>query len=252
MELSKLSRRALTVVSMAVELIDDVTGEPVRGSNARAWIEGLKPPIKKTDGWFVFTGLSKGKYVISAEGGTYTRKDIPFEFKGGTVETLRIRLHPNKLYKPPTDCIRIEGKAAPERKIYIYSEDKNTVLKILSPCEGGTDRASLFGTGAYGVEGRLLRFKGKTGNGEILRAKKLLEGENAEYELESVLKGDYPKVGTSVSIVTETRADAKGEFLALVNKHYVGEELVLQFGRRKERINLEGRKNISIELESSE
>ena len=43
------SRRLVMRLSAAVRLVDDLTGLPVKGSNARVWIDGQKPPIKKDD-----------------------------------------------------------------------------------------------------------------------------------------------------------------------------------------------------------
>ena len=45
-----IASRSLRRVSLAVMLVDDLTGTAITGSNARAWIENGKPPIKKNDG----------------------------------------------------------------------------------------------------------------------------------------------------------------------------------------------------------
>ena len=88
-----ISHRSKRRVSLAVLLIDDLTGMPVRGSNARAWIEGEKPPIKKNDGWKSFyealpaTFLGKihktegVKIYISARGETFTKSACAFIIK---------------------------------------------------------------------------------------------------------------------------------------------------------------------------
>ena len=71
-----ISHRTLCRVSLAVLLIDELTGAAITGSNARAWIENEKPPIKKGDGWFVFTDLLPGDYTVLAEGVQYLRQTV--------------------------------------------------------------------------------------------------------------------------------------------------------------------------------
>ncbi len=249
MEDFNLSRRDVTSVSLAVELIDDLTGEAIKGSNGSVSIDGIRPPINKNDGWFVFTGLLQGKYTITANGSIFSEKKLRIELTGDEMLPLRIRLHPNKLYRPYIDCIRIEGKAAPGSMVYFFSEDKAAVLKILTDCTPGTDTISVFGTGANDLEGRLLRIKASKGTAERIRAVKRKKDDSAEYILEKGVKGTFPKVGTSVSPVTETQADENGRFMALIRKDHAGSnEIICQCGRKKRTIPLEGKNNIMIDL----
>ena len=64
-------------------------GRQITGSNARAWIEKEKPPIKKNDGWFVFTDLRPGCYTVNAEGGQFILSSKNVNIPEGSMQMLR-------------------------------------------------------------------------------------------------------------------------------------------------------------------
>ena len=226
-DLHSISHRALIRASLAVLLIDDLTGLPIRGSNARAWIKGQKPPVKKTDGWNIFLEMPQGSYTVEAEGGTYslTSQSIDITDK---MAVLMLRLRPNRLYRVPADCIRIEGVAEPHSVITLYSSGKQSSVKLLRDCKQGDTTLALFTGGSSVTEGGLFRLTSSEGTGETVRIASKSEEENGEYSLCSPLKNSYPKIGTSLATAVQTEADESGSFFAVVRKDMSDSEITAE------------------------
>ena len=203
-------------MSLIVVLLDDLTGRPVTGSSARAWIENVKPPIKKDDGRYIFTDLPEGEYTVLAEGGTFCRSEVGCVITPGKAESLTLRLLPNSLYPTPSDCIRIEGKCAPGELVAVYSQDKAAAYKLLSDVKKGAETVGIYHPDTVNIEGKLLRVISKGKGSEFIRVKCISDPEASEYALFGKLGGSYPKVGTILAEASEVKADSKGNFTVLL------------------------------------
>ena len=210
-----ISNRVTARVSLAVLLLDDLTGLPITGSNARAWIEGQKPPVKKNDGWNAFLQLPCGTYTVTAEGGTYMRTTAEVQVEKKLV-TLLMRLSPNRLYRIPPDSIRVEGKAEPGAEITLFARGKQAAFKLQKDAKAGDASLSLYCGESASPEGRLLRLTAPEGSGETVRIGEASKEAQGEYALDEALRNSYPKVGTAIAPAVRTRADENGSFFAVV------------------------------------
>ncbi len=210
------SRRMVMRLSVAVQLTDDLTGDPIRGSNARVWIEGQKPPIKKADGRSIFVDLPEGGYVINAEGGTYARASVNCTVEAGKAENITIRLLPNRLYPVSSEAIRIEGRAEPGSVVRIYTADKARAYKLLTDAESGDRVIGIYHGGVANIEGKLLKIIAPDGQGEFIRVIAAESGDRLEYQLSTELGAAYPKIGTVIVPVSECTADDNGGIMLLL------------------------------------
>ena len=210
-----ISGRTLRRVSLAVLLIDDLTGRAIKGSNARAWIENEKPPVKKGDGWFVFTDLSPRSYTVNAEGGHYLPQSVACVFEGGKPQTLRICLKPSRTYPVPYGFLRVEGKAEPNAEVTIFTQSRHSALKLLSDAEKGSETLCVFHAEGADLEGGTFRVISQSGAEEsvFIGAKQF----DNTYALHSPLQNDYTRIGTILTSATVTRADKNGRFFAVLN-----------------------------------
>ncbi len=209
-----ITSRSVKRVSLVVQLIDDLTGKNITGSNARAWIENEKPPIKKNDGFNVFLNLPEGDYEIKAEGGFYSYR------------TVTIRLAPNSLYPIPPECIRIEGTGAPGQTVVVYSQDKGSAYKLLADVKKGTDTVGIYHDDSVNIEGKLLKMIASGGKGEFIRVSSVTNKEKSEYLLSEKLKGDYPKVGTIIVPAFRVAADSSGKFTIILKNSFSGDSQI--------------------------
>lgn len=211
-----ISHRTLRRVSLAVLLIDELTGRAIMGSNARAWIEKEKPPIKKGDGWFVFTDLLPGKYTVLAEGGQYQRLAVECTAESDDLQTLRLRLKPAKTYPLTYGCLLIEGRAEPGAEITVYIPDKKNTVKLLGDADRGSEMLTVFHAGDVNLEGGTYHILSSDGTGEnvFFGAK---TDENT-YRLNAPLAYDYQRIGTILVPASVTSADKNGSFFTVIGR----------------------------------
>ena len=86
--------------SLVVLCIDKQTGRPVTGSNARVYIEGVKPPVIKDDGYRVFLNVSdKEPVTIHCQSGIYEPCERVIDFnEWDASEVIEIELEPGAGY----------------------------------------------------------------------------------------------------------------------------------------------------------
>lgn len=215
-------------LSVSVLLTDDLTGEPVKGSGARVWIDGQKPPIKKDDGRNIFVDLPEGEYVLNAEGGFYAHTEVHCRVSSGKAENITVRLLPNRLYPVPPDTVRIEGKAVPDTAVRIYSADKASAYKLLSDVKKESSVIGIYHGDGINIEGKLLKIISPAGKGEYIRVLSAENSERSEYLLSDGLKAAYPKIGTVIVPVSECMTDADGDFMLLLRNSSGGSEMICE------------------------
>ncbi|MBP5462947.1 MAG: hypothetical protein J6Y20_12610 [Lachnospiraceae bacterium] len=231
-DMLNISNRVLLRANLAVLLVDDLTGLPITGSNARVWIAGQKPPVKKSDGWNAFLALPAGAYTVTAEGGMYMQTTAQVTIDKA-VEVLLIRLSPNRLYRAPYDCIRVEGHAEPNADITVYSQGKQTVYKLQRDCAKKDTTLAIFHGGSASLQGRLLKLTAPDGKGETVRIDKASEDKPGEYTVTAPVENAYPKIGTALVPATQTKSEADGSFFALVKTGSGDSEIVVEVSGKK-------------------
>lgn len=208
-----VGHRALSRVSLAVLLLDDLSGRQITGSNARAWIEKERPPIKKNDGWFVFTDLRPGCYTINAGGGQFEPCCIDAEIAEDSVQMLVIRLKPGRVYPVPPGCLRVEGKAQPGAAVTIISCSKASGFKLLSDCKAGEGTISVFHPEGVRLDGRTFRLGSED---IILCASEDPDCRSGVYRLAEPLKYDHPRIGSTLMPAYSATADENGRFFMIL------------------------------------
>ena len=247
-----VSDRMLRRVSLAISLIDDVTGNAVTGSNARAWIPEEKPPVRKSDGWFVFTDLTPGRYTIFAEGGKFQRQSADCDISGGGYQTITMRLRPARTYPDIPGYLRIEGRAEAGAEITVYVTDKQTAFKLLADAEKGGTGIHIFHGENENLAGGTFRLLASDGEGENVTVLSADENDRMLYRISVPLERDYPRLGTVLVPTASTRADEKGRFFLVLKGSSSCARIICEAaGSRNIRMELdrEGRDNISVVLE---
>ena len=232
------SRRMIMKFSVSVHLIDDLTGLPITGSNARVWIDGQKPPIKKDDGVSIFVDLPDGDYILNAEGGFYARTEYSCSIVEGRYQNITIRLLPNRQYPVPPDIVRIEGKAEPDLTIRVYSSDRNFAYKLLSEAEKGSDVLGIYHNSEENIEGRTLKIISADGKSEYIRIASAKDDDRSEYLLSGKLGSGYPKIGTIIVPVSEHTADDSGNFVIMIKRNS-GSEFIMEYQKKKRTVRKE-------------
>ena len=96
----RISQSGLGALIGSVE--DEETGGGVPTATVQLRINRSSKPLMvvsgDTLGGFLFRDIDPGKYLVEVSGLTYGRIALPFEVRGGTVDTVRFRLRFNPLY----------------------------------------------------------------------------------------------------------------------------------------------------------
>lgn len=246
------SRRLIMKLSLSVQLTDDLTGLPIKGSNARVWIDDRKPPIKKDGGRYIFTDLEPGEYILKAEGGTYTYTETACTVSEDELKSVTIRLIPNRSYPLPSDAVHIEGKAEPGAVIRMYSDDRHSAFKLLYDAKKGSDVIGIYHTSNVNLLGKLLKILSSDGTGEYIKISSYENKEKSEYKLSKGLDNDYMKLGTAIIPASECVSDDKGRFLLLIKNTKSEPQLVCDItsnGKTVQKtVGLTNSKYISLDL----
>ena len=211
-----ISHRSLRTVSLAVTLIDDLTGASINGSSARAWIENERAPIKKNGGVFVFTDLTQGEYTICAEGGFYQKRTAVITVEAGKMSALTLRLRPARNYPFQPCTLRVEGVAAPFSTVTAWLGDKQTSLRLLGDAESGSDIIRIYRSAGADVTGGTFRLQAPDGSGELIDIVAPVSADEGAFSLSSPLVGGYPRIGSLILRASRVTADKKGEFFIML------------------------------------
>ena len=137
-------------VSLVVQPIDDVTDQPVVKSGIHIWIGGEPLPIRKTEGYYIFTDLCREQAVLSMEGDGYETRHLAITLRenGADWQLLRPRLTPGKNHPLAGQTVRILGTAEPYAYISgLWSEPMNQQNGGAHPRQLGSGRPRQLGSG---------------------------------------------------------------------------------------------------------
>ncbi|MBE6611253.1 MAG: hypothetical protein E7632_02070 [Ruminococcaceae bacterium] len=210
-KLGVCTSRHVRTVSLVVTLIDDFTGRTITGSNARVWIDGAKPPIKKAEGWNVFVNLPAGEHTIHAEGGFYNKTAFVCRVFDGTYTAIKLRLTPSKNAPLASDAASVEGKTLPGGMVWLRPDDRALSYKLLTDAKAGEQCVGIYHPDGIDIEGKLFCIRSGDDE-EYVRVCRADADGQVGYRLDMPLSRDYPKIGTLVYPVSECCAGERGEF----------------------------------------
>ena len=219
-----LNRHIVYRVAVAVLVIDDFNDKILSGSAVQVRIVGLPDkPIRKSDGYFVFTTGRNEIRQIEVESHFYHKAVINLE--PGKLNpqrpVLKVRLQPNRLYAAPGNVTFLEGRAKPDSEIQVIPEIHHQNLKLLYDYQkdGKTEdrEISLFQAEKKDLAGKNLAIREKEQKEpEVFQILETTDQEQGTFLLAEALSKGYKKAGTTILPVYTTKADARGEYFLLL------------------------------------
>lgn len=206
--------------SLAVLLIDDFTGKIITAPGLTASVDGDRKPIRKPEGFLVFTNLTDPTIRVTVEGPCYFREEQYVDMKSldRSNPVFRIRMRPDRTYPLPENTVRLTALLPPESTCFVFYEKGNDSRKLLTDYEKGNANILLYQGDKEEMEGKTCCITGKNGGYEFLRLGRLTEREKGSYLLEKPLEQGYKKIGSRLYPVSVMRADGGKEcFLPLKN-----------------------------------
>lgn len=214
------------VVSLVVVPVDDFTGKIIKGSNAKVFIEGEKPPIKKNEGYQAFVNLNKPVVTVHVTGPLYVPQKIDVALnKEEGYRLIKIRMTPNRNYAMPEGTVYITGKALPNSRVFIKSENVQNPYKLLYDYNKAADgvKIKLFNPTDADLDGIHFSIANKTSKKEerflILST---IDKNERIYMLSEPLKNDYKKIGTDIVSLHTVVSDGEGAFFLMIGDKMTG------------------------------
>lgn len=212
-------------MSLAVQLIDDFTDKIITAPGIHVWIEGEGKPIKKQDGYYIFTNLSQETILLQIEAFHYCKETVPISVEklNQLTPLVKIRLKPNRTYKLPLGTTCIEGKANPLEDIRLFFTETVQYRKLLYNYEKKKKEENefirIFNSTEADLDGCWFYISDREDkNQEFLSIVETINKEENIYRLERPLQSSYLKNGTKLIPVYHTVADVDGNYFIPVKE----------------------------------
>ncbi|MBO4395701.1 MAG: DUF4255 domain-containing protein [Eubacterium sp.] len=200
--------RVLAKTAIVVLPIDDFTGRAITGSNVSVQIDGERPPVNKSDGYRIFTNMSRDSFTLRFRSALYEPVSVDVDMNGRDPgEILTVRLVPGRSYPLPGGTTTVVVSATPDSSFRMW-EPEGRVFKIQKDYKTSDGRElALYNPENRAVEGRGF-FITASGKQEWLR---ITSHQEKKYAMEKPLEQDYARTETELLPVHEVVTGKSGQ-----------------------------------------
>ena len=206
-------------ISLAILLIDDFTGKIMIEPSFRIAVRGAGKPIRKSDGFWIFTNLTEPEAQVSIIGPCYQSEYIRLDLTtlDSANPVVRIRMKPDKTYRLLKGTTCMAGFLPDGAALMVFCEQGNDYKKLLVDYEQGSAEISLYQGGNEEMEGKLCCIADKDKKKEIIKLGRMTDREKGLYQLAQPPLREYKKIGTKIYPVSlaQAREDGGEYFLPL-------------------------------------
>ncbi len=202
-------------VSVAVMVVDDLTGLPIKGSHVQvSCLETTVQPVQKQDGYFLFLDCVAPVLTITAQGWAYHPRTITV--KQGDLPPLmpavKLRLTPNRNYAIPQNTTCLQGTAPMGAHISVYCTNNPKPLRLLYDYKAKAGDMFLYDPSNQNQEGRTFALVAKGDTAPVYVTLSTPLEEEGHYRLEQPLAKAYTKAGTTLYPVSTVEVGVDGNF----------------------------------------
>ena len=199
-------------VSLAVMFVDRFSFRPVTGPVLQVRLEEGEKPVRKAEGYYIFTNLREKEATLSVQGGGYlpVTCKLPVGMPQGGKVT-KIFLDPGPDYRWIQGSTGIYGKMAPGTVRCLYDPAAKDYRK-LNQDYGGGEEIAVFSRDRENLEGQSFVIDGS--KDICICLKEQLDEEKGIYRIEPLSGVKLKKVSTRLLPVYRACSDREGHFLA--------------------------------------
>lgn len=220
--------------SLVFYVLDDFTGRPVPEKCVFVQIPGMKAPIRKNEGYYVFMDLEDGDYTVYINGDQYCQtvlEDVKVR-EDQECPVITVRMMPGPRYRLPQDTARITGEAKPYSFVCAIFKPESGMQKLLYDYDGG-QLIRIFTSDTKSLDGRSFCIQNK----EFFTIRNTINQEERVYLMDHELKNTYKRGKTKLYSVLWTQADEDGKFfLAIYGIGENGLECSVGLGKEKKKL----------------
>lgn len=200
--------------SLAVLLIDDFTGKIIRSPSVRVQTKTGEKPVRKQEGFWVFTNLTEEEIHLVIEDVCYYREERLLSLKelDSRNPVVRIRLKPNRLCRLPVRTSGVMMELPEGAAVSLFQEQGSDHKKLLSDYKKGGLEIAIYQEEMEELEGKYCCIIDKSGKKEMFFIGRAKDRERGIYQLEQPLTQEYKKIGTKIFPVSFLQANASGEY----------------------------------------
>ncbi|WP_294374625.1 hypothetical protein [uncultured Clostridium sp.] len=232
-------------VSLVLVPIDDFTDKVIIDKPVNMKIDGdtLNKPLKKVDGFFVFTNIMCERVVVTVSAYSYNSRKMEIDINklNKLNPVVKVRLKPNNIYNFPKETTCIEGTAEPGTKIEIVYRCAANLFMLFKDNEKGESKLKIYNPLSIDLEGKTFIIGEKSKNTKREEFTIISYDEkNDIYILDKALKKSYEKESCEILKVDYIDVFDDGKvFFPLKNFTDENNDIVIKINEhKKEKINL--------------
>lgn len=216
-------------VSLVLLPIDDFTDKVITEKvvNVRIANSNLKP-IRKQDGFIVFTNIEESNIVVIINGYFYNtaRVEIDIARLNELAPIIKVRLKPNEQYHFPKNTTCLMGKTIPNTILTVIHKSKFNKFRLLEDNKKGKADIKIYNPINVDLEGRDFIITDKSSRSREEFTIVEYNDENKTYTLNKTLKKEYKKEVCMIIKIDYIEVFEDGKFFLPLRNIVSGENTI--------------------------
>lgn len=213
-----INEKKIIRVSLVVQLIDEFTDQLVSGQGIELSIDGESKPVRKSEGYYVFTNLKATQAVLRFSSPIYQGEMVELDLLPEQFCMVKLRIRPNRNYSFPSGTTILEGEAEKGSLVMYYQKEGKECLKLLFDAEtkgkNPLEKLSIYNPENKNLDGRIFVISNEEEKKEeLIQIREQSIQKEQEYLLMEPLRNSYKKLGTKIFPVSTSKTDEQGRFL---------------------------------------
>lgn len=207
-------------VSLVILPIDDFIDKPIKSGINISAFNGSIRPIKKDDGFFVFTNIDMPSIDININAYSYSPLNLTIDLTKLNIlnPVVKVRLKPNEKYNflHKTTCLK--GITDPNTTITVIHNCRNNIYRLYEDTEKCSSKIKIYNPLNIDLEGKnyIVNQKGFKKKEEFCVVE--FDEKNGDYILDVQLKHEYKKESCEIIKIDKINIFEDGKyFLPLKN-----------------------------------
>lgn len=212
-------------VSLAVLAIDDFTGRVIVSPGLRASLkaEGIRvqKPLRKPEGFFVFTGLTDRVVSLVMEGAGYQKEERQVDLtrlKPGE-PVIRVRMRPDRTYPDRGNAIALVVALPKDTEFFVFCPGGSRNKRLLGDYKKGDEEMGIYQEEPEELEGKTCCAADKNDRYQVFCLGAPTDREKGIYRLERAPGQGYKKIGTRIYPADFVKSTEEGEYFLLLRRY---------------------------------